>query len=353
MARNESPEVAAAAQENVEGGASSQVKTMVKEAEANVEATKRSELEATFDRTLKGMLENAEFKSDLDRDAWETTMDMAKDLVVNEVMGQDDPHQKLVELVLDNKRVEGLIETAADAEEKDEAIKAEWKQAVNTAKKMDQMYDAGKDLFHLLSETEAFARVKDLEAKTEKLKDRLIADAFLKAEKNGTEAADELYELMGNEAYIVETAEDMFLEQEMAETEDEIKVQEAREVAEAQAAVENAAGAETEIGASGMQELKKQFEVVANTPDIDFTWDQLVAAPAKPTGFFGKVGTFLSRVPLIGGLFGGKSPRDKMIEAVNNAYYQYEVSGATEVKPIGAAYKQEDAGSKTKSELGQ
>ncbi|MFH1315513.1 MAG: hypothetical protein ABIH67_03905 [Candidatus Uhrbacteria bacterium] len=346
MARKESPEVAAAAQENVEGGASSQVKTMVKEAEANVEATKRSELEATFDRTLKGMLENAEFKSDLDRDAWEMTMDMAKDLVVNEVMGQDDPHQKLVELVLDNKRVEGLIETAADAEEKDEAIKAEWKQAVNTAKKMDQMYDAGKDLFHLLSETEAFARVKDLEAKTEKLKDRLIADAFLKAEKNGTEAADELYELMGNEAYIVETAEEMFLKQEN-------EVAKARETAEAQASVEDAAGAETEIGASGMQELKKQFEVVANTPDIDFTWDQLVAAPAKPTGFFGKVGTFLSRVPLIGSLFGVKSPRDKMIEAVNNAYYQYEVSGATEVKPIGAAYKQEDAGSKTKSELGQ
>ena len=325
MAKKKSPEAAALTEgETKMEGHDSRVEAMTQDAEALQEAEQRNELKATFNRTLENMLKNAEFKDEHDKDLWKMTMEGAEDLIIDQVLDQAEPQKALVELMLDTEQVEEIMLAEMKKVDEDEKISAEWKRAVVNAKEMDKTYDMGKQLFHLLSEVEAFAKVKDIDQKVDKLKDKVMADAFLAAEKEGVDPAEKMYELMGNESYIVETAENMFLKH-------EADLEKAREEAEAAAGETDEAGTAKELSLadSDMVGIKEKFDQVAGK--LSFTWDQFTA-PA-PTGFMAKVGGWFRS------MFSIQSKKEKMMQEITDIYMaEFGTTGksvARDKKPDG------------------
>jgi len=335
MARKQSPESAALAEgETKMEGHSPKVEAMIEEPKQKEKKEARTKLEQVYGTQFEGMKKyiHADDKEALE--TWEETMAQGKDLMIEKAMSSKNPEAALKDLFFDEDTVFEMSTEAQTQEFETEDAEAK---TLASEKSFEDAFDNKRE-----DAITAYLKADGSNSKLDTYRENIgmILDQnreaiIAKAKAEGGDALKALETVLGDHEYLTDL---------------ELEAADSKQAEEEQRAAEDASGAETEIGAEGMQELKKQFDVVASTPDIDFTWDQLVAAPEKVqfTGLFGKVKGFFNN------FFGGKkSARDEMIEKVNDAYYQYELSGKTKVKPIGAAYKKEDAGSKTKSELGQ
>ena len=287
MARNKEG-AAAAEQESV-------VDVMLKE-----EDEKRiQQLEATYQRAVKDMGANMDFGGDAVKKAkWQETMRQGREFMIEKALDTDEPDKALIDMMLSPEQVEGMIEDfEKEMQETAEQIASEDAEE-EAAMKMEEKMDS-RFAYYKQTLGKAATPIRPYIFYADKLKGQMFEKAKAEAEKNGTDAADELKGLMHSVEYM-STAVQEHVDANKEERAEQAEVK----------GVETTTAAELGLETAGVGEIKDKFDVVAEK--LSFTWEEFTAP--EPTGFLAKAGGFFNK------LFGGISKKDKMVGEISDMY---------------------------------